>query len=437
MKKKLFMILFSAIVVMAAVTSTAVFAGTEMPEYKPGYSRTSDYSTGEFGVFSGISQKTMTADELCGLYGIELTDGFPLFQPEHGQPMNMYIVIHPDCQVPVLQNGTASLYKVSELGDLMDNPLPFGANGMFHGNKYFDLKDKVYRIMELIRDHSDGCIQFVRDPDDADLLLSVNAGYSYYAEYYTENGDATSGYSCLLTLDAIQLSDPSDRTATSYTRNPEDQVTNPTIPEFYVSFPENADLDLDEFTETILGWYGNDAAEGSSGNGVAYLQQTLIDRGFLTGTADGIFGSSTRDAILALQQYCGLEPTGTVDHDTLLHIYYSSTTPFGSVGTPVFPEVTALPDITAIPDISALPDVTPIPDITALPDVTALPDIPALPDISGIPDITALPDISEIPTPAMPSTPIPSSLPALSDIGGISDISGIPDISGISGIQVP
>ena len=58
MKKKLFVILFSAIVAMAAVTSTAVtavFAGTEMPEYKPGYSRTSDYSTGDFGMFSGIS----------------------------------------------------------------------------------------------------------------------------------------------------------------------------------------------------------------------------------------------------------------------------------------------------------------------------------------------------------------------------------------------
>ena len=124
MKKKLFMILFSAIVVMAAVTSTAVtavFAGTEMPEYKPGYSRTSDYSTGDFGMFSGISQKTMTADELCGLYGIELTNGFPLYRPEHGQPMNMYIVIHPDCQVPVLQNGTASLYKVSETNFFEEN----------------------------------------------------------------------------------------------------------------------------------------------------------------------------------------------------------------------------------------------------------------------------------------------------------------------------
>ncbi|MBQ6321887.1 MAG: peptidoglycan-binding protein [Lachnospiraceae bacterium] len=416
MKKKLFVILFSAIVAMASVTSTAVFAGTEMPEYKPGYSRTSDYSTGDFGMFSGISQKTMTADELCGLYGIELSNGFPLFQPEHGQPMNMYIVIHPDCQVPVLQNGTASLYKVSELGDLMDNPLPSGANGMFHGNKYFDLKDKVYTIMELIRDHSDGCIQFVHDPDDADLLLSVNTAYSYYAEYYTESGDTTTGYSCLLTLDAIHLSNPSNRTETSFTRHPEDQVTNPTIPEFYVSFPDNADLDLGEFTEAILGWYGNDAAEGSSGNGIAQLQQTLIDRGFLEGTADGNFGPATRDAVLALQQYCGLEPTGTVDHDTLLHIYYSSTTPFGSIDTPVFPEVTALPDITAIPDISALPDVTAIPDITALPDVSALPDI------------------SEIPTPAMPSTPIPSSLPDLSDIAGIPDISGIPDIPGI---QVP
>ena len=251
MKKKLFVILFSAIVAMTALTSTAVFAGTEMPEYKPGYSRTSDYSTGEFVVFSGISQKTMTADELCGLYGIELTNGFPLFQPEHGQPMNMYIVIHPDCQVPVLRDGTATLYKVRELGDLMDNPLPFGANGMFHGNKYFDLKDKVYTIMELIRDHSDGCIQFVRDPDDADLLLSVNTAYSYYAEYYTESGDTTTGYSCLLTLDAIHLSDPSDRTETSFTRHPEDQVTNPTIPEFYVSFPDNADLDLEETASRI------------------------------------------------------------------------------------------------------------------------------------------------------------------------------------------
>ena len=236
------------------------------------------------------------------------------------------------------------------------------------------------------------------------------------------------------TLDAIHLSDPSDRTATSFTRNPEDQVTNPTIPEFYVSFPDNADLGLEEFTDAILGWYGNAAAEGSSGNGVSYLQQTLIDRGFLEGTADGNFGPATRDAVMALQQYCGLEMTGTVDHDTLLHIYYSNTSPFGSIGTPDLPDVTALPDISAIPDITTIPDITDIPDISGSPDIPALPDISGIPDISALPDIPAIPDISEIPTPAMPATPIPSSLPDLSDIAGISNIPDIPDISGI---QVP
>lgn len=53
------------------------------------------------------------------------------------------------------------------------------------------------------------------------------------------------------------------------------------------------------------------------------LQQSLIDRGFLEGSADGSFGPKTQAAVKLLQSAYGLEETGEVDRRTLVTAYFS------------------------------------------------------------------------------------------------------------------
>jgi len=56
---------------------------------------------------------------------------------------------------------------------------------------------------------------------------------------------------------------------------------------------------------------------GSQGNAVRYLQQRLKDTGFYTtGGITGNFASKTKKAVMDLQEYYGLEPTGVVDLTT-------------------------------------------------------------------------------------------------------------------------
>ena len=50
--------------------------------------------------------------------------------------------------------------------------------------------------------------------------------------------------------------------------------------------------------------------KGSKGDDVAAVQRQLIDMGFLTGEADGIFGSQTAAAVKAFQKYEGYKQTG-------------------------------------------------------------------------------------------------------------------------------
>jgi peptidoglycan hydrolase-like protein with peptidoglycan-binding domain len=53
---------------------------------------------------------------------------------------------------------------------------------------------------------------------------------------------------------------------------------------------------------------------GSQGNAVRYLQQRLKATGFYTnGGITGNFASKTKQAVMDLQEYYGLEPTGVVD----------------------------------------------------------------------------------------------------------------------------
>lgn len=56
---------------------------------------------------------------------------------------------------------------------------------------------------------------------------------------------------------------------------------------------------------------------GSRGDGVVSLQEALIERGFYTGEADGVFGEATEQAVIDFQEYSGLEADGKAGPATL------------------------------------------------------------------------------------------------------------------------
>ena len=65
---------------------------------------------------------------------------------------------------------------------------------------------------------------------------------------------------------------------------------------------------------------------GDRGDAVAALQRALIDQGFLTGKADGIFGNMTAEAVRKAQQFFGMAQTGVAD-DALQQRLFSGATP--------------------------------------------------------------------------------------------------------------
>ncbi len=69
-----------------------------------------------------------------------------------------------------------------------------------------------------------------------------------------------------------------------------------------------------------------------SGIQVMYLQQRLIELGYLTGTADGDFGSRTESAVRAFQTQMGLPATGTATPDTQSYLF-SHNAPYAPVPT--------------------------------------------------------------------------------------------------------
>ena len=60
---------------------------------------------------------------------------------------------------------------------------------------------------------------------------------------------------------------------------------------------------------------------GSTGNRVQALQEALIELGFLTDDADGVFGTATQTAVMALQSMNEYPATGVVDQNLQAHIY--------------------------------------------------------------------------------------------------------------------
>ena len=68
------------------------------------------------------------------------------------------------------------------------------------------------------------------------------------------------------------------------------------------------------------------AIKGDKNEGVRELQQRLIDLGFLNGAADGMFGTNTENAVKAIQEAIGVEPTGEAS-SALINIIMSEAAP--------------------------------------------------------------------------------------------------------------
>ena len=84
-------------------------------------------------------------------------------------------------------------------------------------------------------------------------------------------------------------------------------------PNFVFHIDVSATPELDAKYETLT--------VGSSGDAVVKLQETLIEKQLLEGTADGKFGNMTAEAVSAFQESAGITATGTADSITQEILY--------------------------------------------------------------------------------------------------------------------
>lgn len=261
-------------------------------EYKPGITRYEPH--GESYSYHLATEFTQNRDNANMDYGI------PLYQPADPQPFNAYILMHDDCMG---SNSQFGMFSVAEQGATYMSLLSF---------------------TNAFEKQSEGVLMVVPDPESADILIMVNQQFPFYDTYYSENGTAVSSYACRVTFHIVRLSDPTQNTSVSLTQYPPDTVYLGSVHDFWEDPPEFLDTpEFENCVNTILGWYGYGGYVGAYGNGIKYAQQTMIDRGFLEGEADGSFGPATESAVKRLQEFYGLEQTGTIlDRETLMAIYY-------------------------------------------------------------------------------------------------------------------
>ena len=270
------------------------------------------------------------AGDLASQYETEPVDGIVYYTPEAPKPLCILMVAHPDCQIGINHDD---IYYVSEKGftstssgfPAYTNP---GAqinwsNALGTNNRDNDtMTNRMWTWRRLIEDESKGMLMFVTDPNEADILITVNQTYPFYADYYG-GGRTVKGHSCRVEMTACQLTNPSNIVSVVRQKDPEDSVTTSGGSIFWKNPPDfEGSLQITELVQAMLGWYGYNADLGSYGPGVALAQSTMINRGFLEGTADGSFGPMTAEAVKRVQEYYGLEQTGSIDRTSLIAIYY-------------------------------------------------------------------------------------------------------------------
>ena len=86
------------------------------------------------------------------------------------------------------------------------------------------------------------------------------------------------------------------------------------------------------FFSTAMAYQSTTLRSGMKGDEVRKLQQALIDQGYLSGTADGIFGTHTENAVRAFQKKHNLKADGLAGLKTQELLYQNSSA--ASSGTP-------------------------------------------------------------------------------------------------------
>ena len=81
----------------------------------------------------------------------------------------------------------------------------------------------------------------------------------------------------------------------------------------YNSVPNGARVVIEGGPYGPMNWGVRTLREGDRGADVRQLQLRLIQRGFLWGGADGVFGPATRQAVIAARKAFGLTPGDTAD----------------------------------------------------------------------------------------------------------------------------
>lgn len=328
MKKYLFLIT----VILASFLFTAVSFAAETPAEAEAETETpvSAYGKGQerYYTSSGGFKK---AGDLASQYETEPVDGIVYYTPAAPKPLCIFMAAHPDCQIGINHDG---IYNVTEKGfSSTSNGLPAYTNpgaqinwanalGTFNNNEDDSMTSRMMTWRHLIEDESEGMLMFVTDPDEADILITVNETYPFYGDYYG-GGKTVEGYSCRVEMTACQLTDPANIVTVSKQNDPEDSVTTSGGARFWEDPPDfEGSSQITELVQAMISWYGYNAGTGSSGPGVALAQNTMINRGFLEGTADGSFGPMTAEAVKRVQEYYGLDQTGSIDRATLIAIYY-------------------------------------------------------------------------------------------------------------------
>ncbi len=98
--------------------------------------------------------------------------------------------------------------------------------------------------------------------------------------------------------------------------------------------------------DTLAALYADDAPEqsttslqvGDTGDAVAELQNRLKSLGYLTGKADGKFGSATQAAVMAFQSAAGLNPDGKAGPNTLTALFADDAPIASAPSNPSVPE---------------------------------------------------------------------------------------------------
>lgn len=244
----------------------------------------------------------MQADDLAEQYDAKRFNDMPLYMPKSPQPLNAYLATHPDCEVGINKDG---MYQVSEKG--------LSAIAAY-------LKE----WMGEIREQSRGAIQFVENPDEADILIVARQSYFFHANYRVL-GAIAKGYGCRVLLQAKRLTagEKSPAAVLDLSNVPGDRVSLSGTGDFWMRPPKLKGTDeLSQFVNEILIWYGLGAHAAQSEEGAAAVQQALIKRGLLSGKPSGVFDAQTKEAVMQLQALKGLAVTGEVDEKTLIALYY-------------------------------------------------------------------------------------------------------------------